>query len=322
MSAANPSRQVQDVSNVYPIDLASRAQGVVPSDEVVEPAALEVIEGGAKVDPRNSLNGLTAKEWLSESVSVWTQRGLGANHPEAAIEKLHPAPFSYTDICRLVKMFTKNGETVLDPFAGVGSTLKAAAVEGRNGIGFELYPYFAELARERLSSEVPAKLLAKTSQTVIEGDSRQLGESLEPASVHFVVTSPPYWSILNKKADHKVKQTREAKGLATNYGDDSRDLGNIEDYDEFIDVLSETLATSAISLASKRYMAIIVGDFRHGSRYYPFHADIARAMESRGYTLQAMNVLYQRHKRVFPYGYPYAYVANVHHQNIVILRKH
>ncbi len=44
-------------------------------------------------------------------------------------------------------------------------------------------------------------------------------------------------------------------------------------------------------------------------------------MEVRGFVLKAMNVLYQRHKRVFPYGYPAAYVSNVHHQNIVILRK-
>jgi hypothetical protein len=33
-----------------------------------------------------------------------------------------------------------------------------------------------------------------------------------------------------------------------------------------------------------------------------------------------MNVLYQRHKRVFPYGYPSAYVPNVHHQNVVVMR--
>ncbi|MCB0337382.1 MAG: hypothetical protein KDD62_13795, partial [Bdellovibrionales bacterium] len=124
-----------------------------------------------------------------------------------------------------------------------------------------------------------------------------------------------------KKSDHKVKQTREAHGLVTNYGDDERDLGNIDDYEEFIEVLADTLGASARALKPKKYMAIIVGDFRHGSRYYMFHADIARAMESRGFILQAMNVLYQRHKRVFPYGYPFAYVPNVHHQNIVILRK-
>jgi DNA modification methylase len=209
---------------------------------------------------------------------------------------------------------------VLDPFVGVGSTLKAAALEGREGIGFELYPYFADLARQRLISELPVAGSLPT-QTVWDGDARILASKLEEDSIGFIVTSPPYWGILNKKADHKVQQERLANGLATNYGDDSRDLGNIESYDDFVEDLACTLAACGEALAPKRYMALIVGDFRHGSRYYMFHADIARAMEERGFVLQAMNVLYQRHKRVFPYGYPHAYVPNVHHQNIVILRK-
>lgn len=274
-----------------------------------------------KVDPRNTLNALTAKEWLSESVSVWNQKGLGAGHADAFIEKLHPAPFSYTDVSRLVKMLSKPGDTVLDPFSGVGSTLKAAAYEGRNGIGFEIYEDFANLTKTRLETEVPADLLAATTQEVRHGDSRILASELEPESLDLIVTSPPYWSILNKKSDHKQKQTREAHGLVTNYGDSDQDLGNIEDYEEFIEVLADILGDCGKALKNRKYMAVIVGDFRHGSRYYMFHADIARAMEKRGFILQAMNVLYQRHKRVFPYGYPYAYVPNVHHQNIIILRK-
>ena len=75
-----------------------------------------------------------------------------SNHPDARIEREHPAPFSFTDVARLVRFFTKKGQTVLDPFAGVGSTLKACATEGRKGIGFELNPRYAELARERMAA--------------------------------------------------------------------------------------------------------------------------------------------------------------------------
>ena len=273
------------------------------------------------VSPRNKLNDLTSREWLSESVSVWTQRGLGAGHDDAQIERLHPAPFSFTDVARLIKLFTKPGMTVLDPFLGVGSTLKACALEGRQGIGIELYPDFARLATERLEKEVPAELLADREQTIYEGDSRVIAEKLEEGSVDFLVTSPPYWGILNKKPDHKVRQGRVAHALTVNYGDDDRDLANIESYDEFIEELADTLAACGRSVKVGKYLALIVGDFRHGSRYYMFHADIARALEERGFMLKASNVLYQRHKRVFPYGYPAAYVSNVHHQNIIIMRK-
>ena len=276
--------------------------------------------GAAGVSPRNTLNDLTAKEWLSESVSVWTQRGLGAGHADAQIERQHPAPFSFQDVARLIAMFTKAGMTVLDPFVGVGSTLKACALLGREGIGVELNPTFAELARQRLRVELPEGLVAPT-QTIHEGDIRVVAGTLQPDSVDFVVTSPPYWGILNKKPDHKVKSERVAHDLSVNYGDDPRDLANIDDYEKFVSELADSLSDCSHALRAKKHLALIVGDFRHGGRYYAFHADIARALEERGFVLKAMNVLYQRHKRVFPYGYPAAYVSNVHHQNIVILRK-
>jgi DNA modification methylase len=210
--------------------------------------------------------------------------------------------------------------TVLDPFVGVGSTLKACALLGREGVGIELNPTFAELARKRLEVELPEGL-DLPEQTIFEGDARVVAEKLQPDSVDLIVTSPPYWGILNKKPDHKVKSERVANSLTVNYGEDSRDLANIEGYDDFIVELADCLAECGRALKVRKHLALIVGDFRHGGRYYPFHADIARAMEDRGYVLKAMNVLYQRHKRVFPYGYPAAYVSNVHHQNIVILRK-
>ena len=274
----------------------------------------------AEVSPRNKLNDLSAREWMSESVSVWMQKGLGAKHADAQIEREHPAPFSFTDIARLIRLFTKRGMTVLDPFVGVGSTLKACALEGRNGIGLELNQRFAELATKRLAIEVPRAKIAETSQIIQLGDARTLVTQLQPDSVDFLVTSPPYWGILNKKADHKVQQERLDNGLDTRYGDDPLDFANISSYGDFVVSLAEFFETCSRVLKDRGYCAIILGDFRHGGRYYPLHADLAMEMEQHGYVLKAMNVLYQRHKRVFPYGYPAAYVSNVHHQNIVIMR--
>jgi DNA modification methylase len=320
MATAGPIRlaAVEDAGGTVAKASDRKPVASEPSERLVEAASPTLLDG---VSPRNALNDLTAREWISESVSVWSQRGLGAGHDEARIERLHPAPFSFTDVARLVRLFTKRGMTVLDPFAGVGSTLKACALEGRNGIGIELYPDFVQLIQQRLVTEVPPELLGRNLQTVYEGDARVISEKLEQESVDFIVTSPPYWSILNKRPDHKVKATRVADGLALNYGDDSRDLSNIKSYDDFIGELADTLAACGSALRTGRYMAMIVGDFRHGKRFHMFHADIANELQQRGYVLSAVNVLHQRHKRVFPYGYPAAYVPNVHHQHIVILRK-
>ena len=253
---------------------------------------------------RNQLNDLTATEWIGETVSVWTQRGLGASHPEAQIERKHPAPFSFTDVSRLIRFFTKKGEVVLDPFVGVGSTLKACAIEHRNGIGFELNPKYVALTRARLRKELSTTSL--NGQQVRQGDARILAKKLPNDSVDFLVTSPPYWNILHKE-DHKARQERKARNLDTRYGNDCRDLGNIDDYAKFVRELSAILGECARALKPKKYFAIVVSDFRNKSKFVMFHADLAAALEKYHLELRGITVLYQRHKRVFPYGYPFAY---------------
>ena len=289
-------------------------------DEVAVPTPDEESDKG-EVSPRNQLNDLSAKQWIPETVSVWNQRGLGAKHPDAQIERQHPAPFSFTDVGRLIRFFTKRNQLVLDPFVGVGSTLKACALDGRRGIGIELNPEFVGLTKQRLESEVDGLFSTVSEQTILEGDARDLVSSIPDASVDFVVTSPPYWTILKKKDDHKVRQERIANGLKTDYGCDERDLGTIEDYDSFLIELSTILQDCGRTLIPGKYMCVIVSDFRQKSRFVMFHADLAREMESRGLEMRGLKVLYQRHKKVFPYGYPYSYVPNIHHQYILILQK-
>ena len=286
---------------------------------VTEDASPTVEERG-EIDPRNSLNDLTAKEWIVETVSVWNQRGLGAGHPDAKIERQHPAPFSFTDVSRLVRFFTKRGEVVLDPFVGIGSTLKACALEGRKGIGIELNPHFVELTRERILTEVRDMFSTAEDQRVLEGDARDLLPDIADESVDFIVTSPPYWAIL-KKEDHKVRQERIANGLSTDYGNDPRDLGQISKYDDFLEELKTIFSECNRILKRGKFMAIVVSDFRDKSRYVMFHSDLAQALETIGLEMRGLKVLYQRHKKVYPYGYPYSYVPNIHHQYILVLQK-
>jgi len=290
------------------------------SDDARFPEAVDEPAVERKVHPNNKLNELTAREWISETVSVWRQRGLGRGHPDTDIERQHPAPFSFTDVARLIRFFSKTDEVVLDPFVGIGSTLKAAALEGRRGIGIELSPRFAALSRERLAREVDASGGTGAAQQVLEGDAREVLASLETGSVDFVVTSPPYWNILHKK-DHKARQERVTQGLATRYShDDPRDLGNVDDYETFVKELVTILADCGRVLKPNKYLAVVVSDFRDGGRLRMFHADLASSLENVGFVLKGITVLYQTHKRVFPYGYPAAYVPNIHHQYVLILR--
>lgn len=104
-----------------------------------------------KVDKRNKLNDLTAKEWIQETKSFFFQKGLGINSPEAKYEKMHPAPFSFTDITKLIRFFTKKNGKVLDPFVGVGSTIKACLELEREGFGIELSPKWCKITKQRFA---------------------------------------------------------------------------------------------------------------------------------------------------------------------------
>jgi DNA modification methylase len=270
-------------------------------------------------DLSNPLNDLTAKEWLPETVTVFSQKGLGASNKDAQIEKLHPAPFSFQDVARHIKFFTKEGDKVLDPFLGVGSTLKACAFENRIGYGIELNERYAGLSELRIEQEVPESFKFKQNQTIIQGDCIKQIKNFEDNYFDFLITSPPYWNILETR-DHKAN-ARVAENLDTQYSEEEADLGNIEDYNKFIEVLGGFFSKCSRIIKNQKYMAIIVSDFRKQDNFYIFHADLARHIEKNStFKLKGIKILYQRHKSIFPYGYPYSFVPNVHHQNVLIFQ--
>lgn len=327
------SRTIVAPQNPHQLKLDVTAENVV--DDIVEHSQeTEVSEATATlsadnkpVDPRNTLNDLNGSQWLPETKSFFYQKGLGAKHPHAQIERQHPAPFSFQDISHLITFFTKRGMKVLDPFGGVGSTAKACELEGRICTSIELQQKWHELSIERLETEVGEGTSKK--HTFILGDTREELKKFEDSSFDFIVTSPPYWSILNKKADYKVKKERLANNLATNYSDnDAKDLANIKNYDEFLRVLvDDVFLECGRVLRPKKYMCLVVSDFRNKSEFISFHSDLIQAINRREtsdnyqLTLQGVKVLLQNHKSLLPYGYPFAYVENIHHQYILIFRK-
>lgn len=281
---------------------------------------IAVKTNGSLVDKRNDLNDLSASEWIQETKSFFYQKGLGAGSPEAKYEKMHPAPFSFTDVTKLVRFFTKKNGKVLDPFLGVGSTIKACAELEREGFGVELSPKWCEITKKRLKEESGLKL---DDKHLICGDSRKLKAYFPKNHFDFIVTSPPYWNILEKK-DHKANE-RVINGHDTKYSESENDLGNISDYGKFLNELSQIFLTCHDLLKPGKYMCIIVSDFRHKSEFYPFHSDLMNKLTDKSlkkhFQLKGIKVLIQNAKKLFPYGYPFSYVENIHHQYILILQK-
>ena len=277
------------------------------------------------VDSRNTLNDLTGKDWLPETKSFFYQKGLGANSPEAQIEREHPAPYSFQDIGHLIRFFTKKGMWVLDPFGGVGSTAKACEIDGRICTSIELSEHWHKLSIKRLETEIGEGSSKK--HKFINGDSCKELLNLQSNSFDFVVTSPPYWGILNKQ-DQKVKKNRVANNLETKYSEDDNDLGNIKDYEQFLTILvNDVFLQCARVLKFEKYAVFVVSDFRDKSDYISFHSDLIYRLNKRDIPgggklkLKGTRILLQNHKSLLPYGYPFAYVENIHHQYILIFRK-
>lgn len=150
---------------------------------------------------------------------------------------------------------------------------------------------------------------------------------IDSESMDFMVTSPPYWGILNKQ-DQKVKKNRVANNLETKYSESEQDLGNVEEYEEFLKILvSKIFLQCARTLKTGKYMAIVVSDFRDKSDYISFHSDLihdlnkAEIPDGGILKLQGTKILLQNHKSLLPYGYPFAYVENIHHQYVLIFKK-
>jgi len=305
------------------------------------------------IDPRNRLNDLPNREWLKATKSFWVSEDdakavalpdwdeyvawLRERRGDAAVEELlgqvtgslvysqtpprsklksrHPATFSEKDVARLIRLFTKAGGRVLDPFVGTGSTLIACAMTDRVGVGVELSPEWADIARARLREEagLPGQL-----QQVLQADARAILPTLEPESFDLLLTSPPYWSMLRKRPGPKAKMERVSRGLATHYSEAADDLGNIPDYDGFLRALGSIFALALPLLKPGAYACVIVSDFRHGKRFVLHHADVARTLEEIGYELKGLTILAQDNKGLYSLGIPYAFVSNIHHQYILI----
>ncbi len=252
--------------------------------------------------------------------------------PRDKLKATHPATFSERDIERLIRLFTKPGQIVLDPFVGSGSTLLACAGTDRIGIGIELIDQWVEVAQGRLEArgiahrlvapEEAAEAARAGTHALVHSDAGSGLRALPGECADFIVTSPPYWRILQKRGS-KAERERVSKGLPTHYSESEADLGNLADFDEFLERLGDIFVECGRVLRVKQYMCVIVCDFRHGPQFHLYHADIARIIEERSPAMQlkGMTVLVQDSKNLYPLGIPYCFIGNIHHQFILIFQR-
>ena len=261
-------------------------------------------------DEKNKLNNLTGKEWVIFTKSWFIHNPA----PRKKNEMLHPAKFPESLIEDFIKFFTVKGDTVLDPMLGTGSTLVACDSCKRVGIGIELSEKWAKIAKNR------------TAQKIIIGDARKLESILEKNEVkkiNFCITSPPYWDMLKKSRGGVVSAAKERKqkGLAESYSDDPNDLGNIHDYEQYLDELYKIYEQVYNVLEDKKYLVVICQNILDPNGVMiPFAWDLAKKI-GKLFRLKQERIWLQDNKMLGSWGYPFTYVSNVHHHYCLIFEK-
>ncbi len=263
----------------------------------------------AKRPIRNRLNDLSPREWLKFQKSWFVH-----DPPRRKKDVLrHPGKFPETLAQDFISFFTKSGGWVLDPMVGTGSTLVASLRAGRNSIGIELNPEYADLAcaevdRERQAMGPAAQSLAAE---VITGDAAHLDAFGLPA-FDYVLTSPPYWDMLHARGAESQRRRRSTPELDVTYSQDPADLGNVSDYQDFLRRLVDIYAALRPYMRPSAYLTIIVKNIKKGGRIYPLAWDLGHAL-SRFYTLKDERIWCQDDIRLAPYGLGNAWVSNTHH---------
>ena len=105
------------------------------------------------------------------------------------------------------------------------------------------------------------------------------------------------------------------------YSDNNNDLGNFENYEDFLSALKAIMKKGYDCLRDKKYASIIISDFTVEKKEICVQADIVKMMQDIGFQYVGTTVLLQTVKPLYPFGYPYAYKINHHHQNIISFRK-
>jgi DNA modification methylase len=261
-----------------------------------------------------------------------------------AARKAHGANKPPRLMARLIEFFSKTGELVLDPFAGVGGTLLGASIARgpRRAIGIELDPRWAAIY-ERLVPDLLGErdglgpILADlgtadpgeprhfdpSGAAMRVGDALAVLPTLSASSIDLVATDPPYNVQLPLTMAGGVLAETHAN-RRTDYAmisDLDADLANAPDYAAFLDGMETVFGELCRVLRDRRYALVIVRDAYQDGRYVFTGSDLAARASKVGLVPKGDLIWYQAGTRLRPYGYPRAFVPNIVHQHILVFRK-
>ena len=235
-----------------------------------------------------TFNGMTAREWTLSSRSVWND----VSSARKGKHLLHGATFPEKLAERVILMYSKEGDCVLDPFVGTGTTVISAIKNNRFGFGIELSDKYYNIA----SVEV-ANTYADLIHKVVE----------------------------DREKRHKHSAFVEINNATTNiYSNNESDLGNMT-----LDKYKEKVVRIMKKIYSKTkpggYNIWVVKDYRDMQNKIPYvdlHSAIAECGSKAGFVYHDLIIWDQNEQRALVLlGYPSVFYVNQNHSYLVVLRR-
>ncbi|WP_051297440.1 DNA methyltransferase [Treponema pedis] len=282
-----------------------------------------IFPDGEKYQINNPLNNLSGGEWLDFTTSVfstfYTTNGKDSYAHE--IRKLHPTPKPPQLMKEIIEFFTKENEIVFDYFMGVGGSLLGAGLSNRHAVGIDLNQKYID-AYKLAAKEIGVKEFKTICGDCIEvlSNENQMKNLFAGEKISLVLLDPPYANMMSKEktgADINVYGN-----IATPFTDDKRDFGNLS-VDEFYDSLKKSVELVLPYIKKHGYIVVFVKDLQPIKKETNLlHANIIQKInEIQNVNYKGLKIWSDRSAKLFPYGYPFSFVANQIHQYIMVFRK-
>lgn len=229
--------------------------------------------------------------------------------------KLHPAKFPEILVEQFINMYSQEGDNIFDPMSGTGSTLVAALTNNRKAYGCEITRHFYKIALERINNFQSANHSYLACEDAFFFDKHKSF----PAFFDYIITSPPYWDMLNMNGAGTQK-SRASQGLMVNYSDLDTDLGNYTNYETFLAELLKIYNKILKRLKPGGHFTIIIKNIKKKGTIYTFAWDLVEHL-SKELSLVQLNYWLQDDIRIAPYGYGNAWVSNTFHHYCLTFKK-
>lgn len=239
------------------------------------------------------------KNFKKEITTVWSfpKRGKWSLH-----NSKYPGNFAPQVARNVILRYSKEGDKIIDPMVGSGTSIIESGLLGRRGVGIDIYPKAIKMSKRSIKKIKDLRY----DQSLFIGDARKL-DKFKTSTFDLIITHPPYLDIINYSK-----------------GNIKGDLSNISDVNEFLFEFRKIIKEFYRILKPNSHCAILIGDTRKSKHYVPLSYYILNLFLENGFVLKEEIVKIQHNCSSTPYWRSKINKYNfllIMHEHLFIFRK-